>query len=202
MTYATIAGRFRPAAAVAARAYDAAAVAGGSLLIAACAQVAAWLPLSPVPVTAQTFGVLVVGMLLGSRRGAMAAALYLLEGACGLPVFAGGAGGIAWLAGPTGGYLVGFVAAAWLTGRLAERGWDRRAASTAAAMALGDAALLLPGAVWLSAFVGPGAALYGGLAVFLPGEAFKIALAAAVMPAAWRLLPARPEPPGSPSDAL
>jgi biotin transport system substrate-specific component len=185
MTHATIAGCFRPSARGRAWVYDAALVLGGSLLIAAGARVSVWI--GPVPITGQTFAVLLLGALLGSRRGAVTAGLYLLEGACGLPVFARG-GGAGYLAGPTGGYLLGFVLAAWLTGWLAERGWDRRWVTTAGAMALGSAVILILGALRLAAFIGPQAALYEGLVVFLPGDAFKVALASILLPAGWRLL--------------
>jgi biotin transport system substrate-specific component len=106
--------------------YDAVLVVTGSVFIALLAQVAIPLPFSPVPITGQTFAVLLVGVLLGSRRGGLGVLLYLLEGAAGLPFFAGGTAGLARLAGPTGGYLVGFVVAAIVVGLLAERGWDRR----------------------------------------------------------------------------
>ncbi len=127
------------------RAGRAAAVVGMSLLIAAGAQLEVRFPFTPVPLTGQTFGVLLAGLLLGSRAGAAAVALYLLEGTLGLPFFAGGAGGAAMLAGPTGGYLLGFLPAAWLAGRLAERGWDRTPLLAAAAMLLGSAVLFACG---------------------------------------------------------
>jgi biotin transport system substrate-specific component len=114
---------------------DAVLVFGGAIGLALLAQIQ--VPLQPVPVTGQTFGVLLVGALLGSRRGALSMLTYLSLGAAGLPVFAGLGAGASHFAGPTGGYLVGFVMAAWLVGRLAERGWDRRIHTTALAMLLG-----------------------------------------------------------------
>ena len=186
MTHGTLAGCFRPPARATGRAYDVLLVAGGSLLIALSAQLR--VAIGPVPVTAQTFAVVLVGVLLGSRRGLATVALYLLEGACGLPVFAGGACGVAYMAGPTGGYLLGFLAGAYLAGWLAERGWDRRWATTVAAMTLATAAVFAPGVLWLATFVGPRAALQAGLVVFLPAEAFKIALAAVLLPTGWRRL--------------
>src|SRR3989344_4977730 len=113
-------------------------VAGGSLLVALCAQVALPLPFSPVPVTGQTFAVLLLGATLGARRSAAALLLYLVEGAAGLPVFApGGLPGVARLAGPTGGYLLAIPAAAFLVGLAAEqlprRWWTRLGAAPAAA---------------------------------------------------------------------
>src|SRR5258705_7265126 len=102
-----------------------------SLLTALAAQVA--IPIGPVPITGQTFAVLLTGALLGSRLGAMAIIAYLVEGAVGLPFFAGGTGGLAHLLGPTGGYLVAFPAAAFITGAFAELGWDKRFLTAVAA---------------------------------------------------------------------
>ncbi len=158
----------------------------GSALIALSAQIR--VPLEPVPVTMQTFAVLVVAMAYGLRLGTATVALYLAEGALGLPVFAGGAGGVAVLLGPTGGYLAGFVAAAAIVGALAERGWDRSLASTAFAMLLGNLAIYGPGLAVLGALIGYDKAVAVGLAPFVLGDALKLALAACVMPAAWRLV--------------
>jgi len=163
-------------------------VLAGSALIAASAWIAVPLPFSPVPVTAQTFAVLLVGSVLGARRGAAAAIAYLGEGALGLPVFAGGSGGMHALAGPTGGYLAGFVAGAWLCGLLAERGWDRRVLTTVVSMVLGNVAILAPGLLWLSRFVGTERVLALGLYPFLPGDVVKIASAAVALPLGWRLI--------------
>ena len=124
----TLADIWRPSAGALARLYDAVLVLGGSLLVAIAAQI--HLPLLPVPATAQTFAVMLLAMALGSRRAVACILAYLMEGAIGLPVFAGGGAGVAVLAGPTGGYLFGFAAAAWVTGSLADRGWDRRAGPT------------------------------------------------------------------------
>jgi biotin transport system substrate-specific component len=160
------------------------ALAGSGLLaISAKLQVPFW----PVPMTMQTFAVLLIGFLYGWRLGAATVVLYLAEGAAGLPVFAGG-GGIAYLAGPTAGYLVGFVIAAALVGRLAELGWDRRVSTTAMAMLLGNLAIYGPGLLWLGTVVGYGKVLAVGMLPFLPGDALKLALAAAVLPVAWRLM--------------
>ncbi len=163
-------------------------VVAGSVLIALAARVALPLPFTPVPVTGQTFAVLLVGALLGSRRGALSVGLYLAEGALGLPVFAGGASGTARLLGPTGGYLLGFVLAAGLVGHLCERGWDRRVSTTALAMLVGNVAIYLLGLPWLACFVGPEKALPLGLWPFIPGDLMKIALAAGLLPAGWRLV--------------
>src|SRR5881392_88 len=115
-------------------------VIGFSLLTALSAQVV--IPIGPVPITGQTFAVLLTGALLGSRLGAMAMIAYLVEGASGLPFFYGGTGGILHLLGPTGGYLVAFPAAAFITGAFAEHGWDREFITTAAAMAIGSLVIM------------------------------------------------------------
>ncbi len=134
--------------------------------------------------------VLLVGALLGRRRGSLAVLVYIAEGMAGLPVFApGGAVGPARLLGPTGGYLVGFVAAAYLVGLLAERGWDRRVSTTAAAMALGNLVIYTVGVLWLTVFVGSlSAALAAGVLPFIPGDLVKIAAAALLLPAGWKVL--------------
>ncbi len=160
----------------------------GSLVVALSAQISVPLPFSPVPVTGQTFGVLLVGALLGSRRGALSLLAYLGEGALGLPVFAGGTGGLVRLAGPTGGYLLGFVAAAFLVGRLCERGWDQRLLTAGAAMLVGNAIIYLFGLPWLARFVGPDKVLALGLLPFIPGDLLKLTLAALALPGGWALV--------------
>ena len=186
MVYADL---LRPTMRRSALLFDAALVLGASLVIALSAQVAIQLPFSPVPITGQTMAVLLVGALLGSRRGALAVLAYIAQGLAGLPVFAGGAAGLARLFGPTGGYLVGFVAAAFLVGWLAERGWDRRFGTTLAAMTLGNLVIYGVGAVWLAVFVGGLSRAWSlGVLPFLPGDALKIVLAAVLLPGGWKLL--------------
>lgn len=170
-------------------------VVGGSLLVALSAQLVVYLPFTPVPITGQTLGVLLVGATLGARRGAAALALYLAEGAVGLPFFAGGMAGAAVLLGPTGGYLLAFPLAAFVTGRAADRGWDRRGLTTAAAMSLGAAVIFAGGLAWLSFFVGWERVWVAGLVPFLPGALLKIIVASAALPLAWRLLGRRGEKP-------
>jgi len=167
--------------------YDAVWVVGGSLFVALSARIVVPLPFSPVPVTGQTLAVLLLGALLGSRRGALCLLVYLTEGIVGLPVFASG-GGLAYLMGPTGGYLAGFVAAAFLTGLLAEHGWDRRVGSTLLAMFLGNVAIYAFGLSRLVHFVGSERVLALGLLPFIPGDLVKMAIAATLLPAGWRLL--------------
>ena len=166
--------------------YDVTVVLLGSALIAMSAQVAVPLPFSPVPVTGQTFAVLLVGAALGAVRGAAACMAYLAQGAAGLPVFAGGLAGPAVLLGPTGGYLFGFIPAAWICGTLAERGWDRHVLGTLAAMVAADIVVLALGAFWLARFVGMEEAIALGIAPFLAGNLAKILVAAAVLPLAWQ----------------
>lgn len=147
-------------------------------------------PFYPVPITLQTFAVLVIGMAYGWRLGGATLFLYLAQGAAGLPVFARG-GGIATFSldpatGTTAGYLLGFVFAAALVGWFAERGWDRSVAMTALAMLIGNVVIYLPGLMWLGAiFTWEQPILEWGLYPFLIGDAFKLALAAAAMPLAW-----------------
>src|SRR4026207_1325992 len=151
-----------------------------SLFIAACAQFA--IPVGDVPVTGQTFAVLLTGALLGSRLGAAAVIVYLIEGAVGLPFFApGGPPGIARFLGPTGGYLVAFPAAAYVTGAFAEHGWDKKYLSAVAAMAIGSAVIFLAGWAWFAVLTNtsPVAAFKIAVLPFLPGDVIKIALAAA-----------------------
>ena len=160
----------------------------GSLFVAAMAQVRIPLPFTPIPLTGQTFAVLLVGAALGSRRGAASLLLYLLQGMIGLPVFAGGASGLAVLVGPTGGYLVGFAGAAYLTGLLAARGLDRRIPSAFLVFLAGEAVIYLFGVAWLSLFLGFQRAILAGLLPFLIGDALKLAAAALVLPTAWKLV--------------
>ena len=160
-----------------------------SLFVALAAQVVVPLPFTPVPLTGQTFAVLLTGALLGPRLGALAMLAYLAEGAAGLPFFRGGAGGVGHFAGATAGYLVAFPAAAYVTGYLAERGWDRRFVTAAAAMALGSLVILACGWAWLALmFKGGAEAFRLGVAPFLPGDVLKVALAAAALPSGWALL--------------
>lgn len=161
-------------------------VVGFSLLTALAAQVV--IPIGPVPVTGQTFAVLLTGALLGSRLGAMAMVAYLIEGASGLPFFYGAHGGIAHLLGPTGGYLVAFPAAAYITGVFAEHGWDKRFLTAAAAMAIGSALIILSGWAWLSQFMTASVAFHTGVTRFIVGDIIKIVLAAALLPIGWKLL--------------
>jgi biotin transporter BioY len=163
-------------------------VLGGSLLIAAAAQLRIALPFTPVPVTGQTFAVLLLGALYGAKRGAATAMTYLMLGIMGLPVFSAAPPGPAALVSPTAGYLAGFVAAAWVTGALSERGWDRKPITAALAMLIGSAVLFACGLLWLGRFTGWDVVVQTGLLPFIPGDLLKIALATALLPAGWRFL--------------
>lgn len=159
----------------------------GTLFTAALAQVRIPLPFTPVPLTGQTFAVLLAGAALGSRRGLASMSLYLLLGGLGLPFFAGGQGGLAYLAGPTLGYLLGFVLAAWLTGRLAERGLERSLRTSVLPFLAGTIVIYACGAGWLALSLGLQKALLLGIVPFVAGDLLKVALAALALPAAWRI---------------
>ena len=159
---------------------QAAIVISASLFVALCARVTVPLPFTPVPLTLQNFGVLVVGLLLGSRRGFAALALYLLEGASGLPVFnPAGPGGIAQLLGPTGGYLVSYPFAAALAGFIYERGRSTFARAAVAGFAA-EVLLFASGLTWLAMWAHSLAQAFRfGLYWFLSAEVIKILFAAA-----------------------
>lgn len=165
-------------------------VAAGAALTAVLAQVA--VPMFPVPITGQTLAVLLVGATLGAARGALSLALYAVLGLIGLPVYSDYSSGWAVIAGPTGGYIVGFVVAAGLVGWLSERTWDRKFLQALATFALGTVVTFAIGLPWLAVALGGlglpndlGAVLEGGLYPFLIGGAIKALIAAGLLPAAW-----------------
>lgn len=162
----------------------------GAGLVAAAAQVSIPLPFTPVPITGQTFAVLLVGASLGALDGTASLALYLLAGIAGAPIYADGAHGWAVVTSASGGYLVGFVVASALTGALAQRRWDRRFSSSVAAMLCGNVVIYLFGLWWLSLELDTGLekTLELGLYPFVVGDLLKLYLAAALLPAAWRLV--------------
>lgn len=145
------------------------------------------IPFYPVPVTMQTLVVLLVGMSYGLRLGAASLASYLVLGAMGAPVFASGAG-LAYMVGPTGGYLAGFFVSAVIMGMLAERGWSQRVFLVAGAMIIGHATIYLMGAGWLSTFIGFEKAVAAGVLPFLYGDLLKLVIAAAGLPFAWSIV--------------
>ena len=167
-----------------------------SALTAAAAQISIPLPFTPVPFTLQPMIVLIGGAALGSRLGMSSQALYLLAGVAGLPVFAASVvlpPGIGRLIGPTGGYLLSYPIAAFVTGWLAERSFDRRYITSLTAMTCGLAIIFACGVLWLAALarpagVGLDAALRTGLYPFLPADLIKIAIASAILPTVWKLI--------------
>jgi len=167
----------------------------GTLLIALSAQVVFYLPGNPVPYTGQTFGVLLSAGALGFRRAVAASSLYLVLGLVGLPVFAGATHGLGILEGPTGGYLIGFVVASALVGRLAELGWDRNVAGSIGAMLLGEVAIYAIGVPWLAVTFehnNLAAAVADGFLPYVLSDGLKMLLAAIAFPAAWWIVGRRP----------
>jgi biotin transport system substrate-specific component len=165
-------------------------VVGGTAFVALAAQVSIKLGFTPVPLTGQTFAVLLVGAALGSTRGALSLLLYLVVGIAGVPVYADHRHGWSVFSGATGGYIVGFVVAAALTGWLAERSWDKRFASSISAMLTGSVVIYICGVAWLHHYLGVNwsTTLDDGLYPFVPGDMLKVYLAAAALPGAWRLV--------------
>jgi biotin transport system substrate-specific component len=172
-----------------ARVRDVLLVVSGALLTAACAQISIKIPGSPVPLTGQTFAVVLVGAGLGARRGGLSMLLYVALGLV-LPVYASGAQGTGVLFGSSGGYLFGFVLAAWAMGLIAERGGDRRVVSAALAFAVGQLLIFGVGVPWLKVDTSQswGWAIHEGFTIFILGGVIKAALAGVLMPSAWRLL--------------
>ena len=161
----------------------------GTLLVAGLAQLEIPLPFTPVPITGQTFGVLLVGAALGSKRGAASLISYLVLGTIGLPFFAGGAHGLNILVGATGGYLIGFIIAAYVIGFLAERGLERSVRTSFFPFLIGTVIIYVCGIAWLTAVLGSfSKALMAGLLPFLIGDAIKLIAASLALPAAWKLV--------------
>ena len=168
--------------------WNATLVIGFACLTALFAQISFWV--GPVPITGQTFAVLLAGMVLGSRRGALSQLSYLAIGATGIPFWfaLGGPVGAARLIGPTGGYLMGFVIAAFVIGWLAERGWDKHVWTTIPAMLIGCIVYYVFGLLWLTKFVPQNTVLQAGLYPFIIGDLIKVIVAATVIPSGWMLL--------------
>lgn len=168
-------------------------VVAGAALTAGAAQIV--IPMWPVPITGQTFAVLLVGTTLGALRGALSMVLYIALGALGLPIFTEGSAGWQVIAGPTGGYLVGFVLAAVLTGWLAQRSWDRKIVGAGVAFLAGTAVIYAVGLPWLAVALGQlgypndlGATLQSGLLPFVPGDILKAIAAGVLLPVTWKLV--------------
>jgi len=181
---APLASALWPATGSAALVRNAALALAGSLLLWLSAKIQ--VPFWPVPMTMQTYAIMVIGAAYGWRLGGATVLLYLAQGFAGLPVFAGPAAGPAYFAGPTAGYLVGFVASAVFIGWVAERGWARSLPRMAVAMTVGHLLILGLGVAWLSALVGVENAVAAGLTPFWAATVLKTALAAATLPLAWR----------------
>lgn len=168
------------------------AVIAGVALTALAAQIS--IPMWPVPITGQTFAVLLVGTTLGAARGFISMSLYVLLGVFGLPIFTAGKSGLAYIAGPTGGYLIGFILAAVVTGWFAQRKWDRKALSAFISFLVGTTVIYAVGLPWLSVALGQlglpneaSATLQAGFYPFIPGDILKAILAGALLPLAWKL---------------
>jgi biotin transport system substrate-specific component len=168
-------------------------VIAGAALTAGAAQLV--IPMWPVPITGQTFAVLLVGTTLGALRGALSMVLYIALGALGLPIFTEGSAGWQVIAGPTGGYLVGFVLAAVLTGWLAQRSWDRKIVGAGVAFLAGTVVIYAVGLPWLAVALGQlgypndlGATLQAGLLPFVPGDILKAIAAGVLLPVTWKLV--------------
>jgi biotin transport system substrate-specific component len=169
---------------------DAVLVLGGALFVALFAQISIPLPFTPVPITGQTFAVLLVGGALGSLCGVASMSLYMLMGIVGLPVYANQAHGFEIIKGATGGYIVGFLVAGLLVGYLADRGWDQKFSTSGTMMLTGNVIIFLVGLIWLQQVLHTSLAdtLKFGLYPFVPGEIVKLYLAAALLPGAWALV--------------
>ena len=164
-------------------------VVAGTLLVAGAAQISFKLPFTPVPITGQTFAVVLVGASLGAVSGTASLALYLLAGLV-LPFYADGRHGVDVVYGASGCYIIGFIIAAGVTGFLAERRWDRRFSSSVGAMLTGNVIIYLVGLPWLAwkLHTNLDDTLKDGLYPFVPGDLFKLYIAAAALPTAWRLV--------------
>jgi len=169
---------------------DAALVVAGTGLVAGAAQISVSLPFTPVPITGQTFTVVLVGASLGMIRGCASLVLYLWLGVAGAPIYADQAHGWSVVTSASGGYIVGFVAAAAVTGFLAERRWDRRLSSSIGSMLTGNVIIYLVGLPWLAVVLDTNLekTLEFGLYPFVPGDVFKLYLAAALLPGAWKIV--------------
>ena len=164
---------------------DVALVLGFAILTGICAKFK--IEIGPIPITMQTFAVLVSGVLLGSKRGAASQITYLLGGLVGLPWFSRG-GGLIYILSPTFGYILGFVFAAYSVGYLAERGWDRNIRTAILAIFIGNIFIYIPGLLYLARFVGFSKVLALGLYPFILGDLIKIALTGLILPMGWKMI--------------
>ncbi len=156
-------------------------VLSGSIVLALLARLSIPVPFSPIPITGQTFGILFLGALLGSRLGMLSVIMYIMEGTIGIPVFAGGTAGFMYLLGPTGGYLIGFIPAVYLVGYLAEKEWTNNFTTTFITMIIGTVNIFVFGIIWLAVTAGFETALKIGLYPYISGAAVKIFFATVVV---------------------
>ncbi len=179
---------FRPGIKREALIYDILLIVGGSIFIALSAQIAIPVPFSPIPITGQTFAIILTGAFLGSRLGSLVVLAYLLEGAAGLPVFAQAHFGIVHLLGPTGGYLLGFVPAAFVVGYLAEQGWGKSFFRSLIMMSLGTIIIFVVGLTWLSVALTSANIMTFGFYPYLTGALIKIFTAALIFSSSGKFL--------------
>jgi biotin transport system substrate-specific component len=179
---------FRPAERTKAWLFDFLVIVTGSILLSLSARFSFPVPFSPVPITLQTLVVLYLGLTLGKERAFASIMAYIGQGVIGFPVFAGGKAGFAVLAGPTGGYILGFAFAAYITGLAAERGMDRKIITNFLAMLVGNIIIYAFGAFWLSLFLGANKALTLGVLPFIPGDLVKIFVAVSLLPLGRRFI--------------
>ena len=155
--------------------------------LALMAQISIQLPFTPVPLTGQSLGVLIIASAYGFRLGAMTTLAYILLGASGLPIFANQEGGLSIIFGATGGYLIGFFIASMVIGSLAEKGWDRKISNSFAMFTIGHLIIFCLGMVWLATVAPEVDVLAAGLIPFIPGAIIKTLIATGLFPLIWRL---------------
>lgn len=185
MTYCDV---IRPRKFVYALLYDFILIIFCSFFIALSSRIVIHLPFTPVPITMQTFSVLLTGIILGSKKGVISVLLFLILGISGLPVFASGNSGILYLYGPTGGYIFGFIIAAFTTGFFAERGWDRKIHKTFFCMCISNLLIYIPGLAWLGRFTGYNNVFNLGFFPFISGDIIKILFATILLPSGWKVI--------------
>lgn len=182
MTYSDI---LRPKKLVYVFIYDVLLILSFSFLIAVSSRIVIPLPFTPVPITMQTFAVLLSGIVLGSKKGVISVLLFIISGIAGLPVFASGNSGILYLLGPTGGYIFGFIIASFITGFFAEKGWDKSFHEAFLFMLTGNLFIYIPGLIWLGRFTGYRNVLQLGFFPFIIGDIIKILTATIILHSRW-----------------
>lgn len=188
MTHSTYADIFLPVGKKFTMLYNIVLVVAGSILITLSAKISIPLSFSPIPVTIQTLVILLIGTIYGSKRSSLAVLVYISQGIIGIPVFAKTGSGFAYLLGPTGGYLIGFVFAAFITGYFAEKGWDRSFWKTSLAMTIGTSFIFIFGVGWLCSFHGFSKAVMVGFVPFIVEAIITIIIAITLIPSGWKIL--------------